>query len=461
MKKHYYNDIDPNVCAWVKELINLGFIPDGDIDGRSIANIKPDDVRGYTQCHFFCGICGWPEALRIADVSPNTKLWTASCPCQPFSICGKGEGVNDPRHLWPYIKALAIECQPPILLGEQVASPDGREWLGNVRKDLESIGYAVSAVDLCAAAVGTPHIRQRLFLGAIHEKSGITEFSFVEPQSHYLRIGGGAGVSLQMEELADDHRGRVASVQGQQEEGFGSGMADAEGCRLPESGDRGGVRSQTDGESKGDIVGDGESSFGGLADTQLRRRQQCHAGERNIQLADENGDHGGLDDTIISGLEGHRRDVDDGHESRRIGTHTTGSTAEAGPTGGVVDANSSGSLPRQPADAANGHGSATEPAGPVHDGWGGEYVYCSDNTCRRIPKPQSRLFPLADGVRRGVGHGGDPRDALYINGTQEARVARLKAYGNSIVPAATAKFIKALFSAIQSIASNTTESVEL
>ena len=36
-------------------------------------------------------------------------------------------------------------------------------WLSSVRADLESLGYAVGAADLCAAGVGAPHIRQRLF----------------------------------------------------------------------------------------------------------------------------------------------------------------------------------------------------------------------------------------------------------------------------------------------------------
>src|SRR5690606_33298523 len=40
---------------------------------------------------------------------------------------------------------------------------DGRLWLTGVRSDLEALGYAVGAADLCAAGVGAPHIRQRLY----------------------------------------------------------------------------------------------------------------------------------------------------------------------------------------------------------------------------------------------------------------------------------------------------------
>src|SRR5690606_40978082 len=55
------------------------------------------------------------------------------------------------------------QCRPPIIFGEQVASKDGRLWLTGVRSDLEALGYAVGAADLCAAGVGAPHIRQRLY----------------------------------------------------------------------------------------------------------------------------------------------------------------------------------------------------------------------------------------------------------------------------------------------------------
>jgi hypothetical protein len=39
-------------------------------------------------------------------------------------------------------------------------------WLDLVHADLEAAGYAVGALDLCAAGVGAPHIRQRLFFVA-------------------------------------------------------------------------------------------------------------------------------------------------------------------------------------------------------------------------------------------------------------------------------------------------------
>jgi len=147
----------------LRALIQGGFIAQGDVDERNIRDVKPTDLRGYTQCHFFAGIGGWSVALRLAGWPDNRPVWTGSCPCQPFSVAGKRRGRRDARHVWPVWCRLIAECQAPIVFGEQVASPLGREWLSGVRSSLEALGRAVGAADLCAASVGAPHIRQRLY----------------------------------------------------------------------------------------------------------------------------------------------------------------------------------------------------------------------------------------------------------------------------------------------------------
>lgn len=63
---NFYNDFDPNACAWLEELVFQGLIPQGVVDNRSITDIDPNELIHYTQCHFFCGIGGWPLALQLA-----------------------------------------------------------------------------------------------------------------------------------------------------------------------------------------------------------------------------------------------------------------------------------------------------------------------------------------------------------------------------------------------------------
>lgn len=162
----FYNEIDPYCAAWLRNLIAAGHIAPGIVDERSIEDIAPDELREYTQCHFFAGVGVWSHALRLAGWPDDRPVWTGSCPCQPFSQAGKGAGFADERHLWPAWFHLIRECRPSIVFGEQVASPDGLAWLDLVHADLEGARYAIGVADLCAAGVGAPHIRQRLyFLG--------------------------------------------------------------------------------------------------------------------------------------------------------------------------------------------------------------------------------------------------------------------------------------------------------
>lgn len=159
----YYNEFDPKAAAWLRELIKAGHIAPGDVDERSIVDIRPSDLIGYTQCHFFAGIGVWSYALRRAGWPDDRPVWTGSCPCQPFSAAGKGAGFTDERHLWPHFHWLIENCRPPVVFGEQVASKDGLGWLDLVQTDMEGTGYACGAVDTCAAGFGAPHIRQRLY----------------------------------------------------------------------------------------------------------------------------------------------------------------------------------------------------------------------------------------------------------------------------------------------------------
>ncbi|WP_195832036.1 DNA cytosine methyltransferase, partial [Yersinia enterocolitica] len=118
----YYNEIDPYAAQWLRNLIRAGHIAPGYVDERSIEDVRPDDLREFTQCHFFAGVGVWSYALRQAGWPDDKPVWTGSCPCQPFSAAGKGDGFNDDRHLWPSFAWLIEQHRPSIVFGEQVAS---------------------------------------------------------------------------------------------------------------------------------------------------------------------------------------------------------------------------------------------------------------------------------------------------------------------------------------------------
>lgn len=184
MSLAYYNEFDPGAAAWLRELIRRGLIADGEVDERSILDVTADDLRGFTQCHFFAGIGGWSYALRLAGWPDDRPVWTGSPPCQPFSAAGQQKGKDDERHLAPHFATLVAAGRPPIIFGEQVASAavfgkaakraggaaDGTPewaWLDDLFWQLEAAHYACGASDIPAAGVGAPHIRQRTFFGAV------------------------------------------------------------------------------------------------------------------------------------------------------------------------------------------------------------------------------------------------------------------------------------------------------
>ncbi|MCN1990847.1 DNA cytosine methyltransferase [Escherichia coli] len=159
----YYNEIDPFAAQWLRNLIAGGHIAPGEVDERSIEDVTPDDLRGFTQCHFFAGIGVWSHSLRLAGWPDDKPVWTGSCPCQPFSAAGKGDGFADERHLWPHFFHLISELRPQHVFGEQVASGNANTWFDLVQADLEGVDYAFGIVPFAAAGVGAPHIRERAY----------------------------------------------------------------------------------------------------------------------------------------------------------------------------------------------------------------------------------------------------------------------------------------------------------
>lgn len=175
----YYNEIDPFAAQWLRNLIAGGHIAPGEVDERSIEDVTPDDLRGFTQCHFFAGIGVWSHSLRLAGWPDDKPVWTGSCPCQPFSAAGKGDGFDDERHLWPAFQWLINECRPQHVFGEQVAAGNANVWFDLVQADLEGMDYTFGLVPFTSASIGAPHIRERAYwvahAGSEHESAAGNE----------------------------------------------------------------------------------------------------------------------------------------------------------------------------------------------------------------------------------------------------------------------------------------------
>lgn len=218
----YYNEIDQFAAQWLRNLIAAGHIAPGEVDERSIEDVTPDDLSGFTQCHFFAGIGVWSHSLRLAGWPDDRPVWTGSCPCQPFSAAGKGDGFADERHLWPHFFHLISECGPQHVFGEQVASGNANTWFDLVQADLEGMGYAFGLVPFTSAGIGAPHIRERAYWVA-HASSGRYDRR-TEASGQEARTGAGIAISCGIDGVA------YANMQHQSATGNTPGAAESGGC---------------------------------------------------------------------------------------------------------------------------------------------------------------------------------------------------------------------------------------
>ncbi len=260
----YYNEIDKKAAAWLRELIRAGLIPPGDVDERSIVDVRTDDLAGYTQCHFFAGVGGWGIATRLAGWPDDREIWSASCPCQPFSVAGKGAGTADARHLWPDFFRLVRARRPARIVGEQVAAAIGKDWFDGVRSDLKGIAYACRGVVVPACAVNAPHRRDRLWFVAQSSLVGHGHGQGLEERERIAGVRCGTDGALSWEDATDTGNVDCRALE------YAEGIGRREG--RPESELRRGR----------DAIASAGVSHGDVADTSApgeRRRGVCRSSE--------------------------------------------------------------------------------------------------------------------------------------------------------------------------------------
>ncbi|WP_131073713.1 DNA cytosine methyltransferase [Klebsiella pneumoniae] len=258
----YYNEIDPFAAQWLRNLIAAGHIAPGEVDERSIEDVTPDDLRGFTQCHFFAGIGVWSHSLRLAGWPDDRPVWTGSCPCQPFSAAGKGDGFADERHLWPHFFHLISERRPQHVFGEQVAAGNANVWFDLVQADLEGMGYAFGLVPFTSAGIGAPHIRERAYWVANAGSGRYDRRTAAAGQE--TRAGAGIAIGVGIGGLGNANVARLEGLSGNDgaagregttgpaaAPGVYDGMANAKGKGFPHgrTGEAQPIIAETDGEA--------------------------------------------------------------------------------------------------------------------------------------------------------------------------------------------------------------------
>ena len=134
-----------HACAWQCEI---------DPHARAILNKHWPEVPCY----------GDIRSIQWADVEP-VDLICGGYPCQPFSHAGARAGKSDPRHLWPEVARCLRHLRPRFVLLENVAGHLSLGF-GDVLGDLAALGFDAWWDCIPAAALGAPHLRDRVFVVA-------------------------------------------------------------------------------------------------------------------------------------------------------------------------------------------------------------------------------------------------------------------------------------------------------
>jgi DNA (cytosine-5)-methyltransferase 1 len=127
----------------------------------------------------------YPGVPNVGDIkaapwrlAPKTRIVSSGDPCQSISIAGRQAGRDDPRFLWPWVRAAYREIMPEFLFFENVANIVGHDKGRTMAERFEHLredGYAVRWTVLGACAVGAPHHRHRWYALAAYVGPGAPE----------------------------------------------------------------------------------------------------------------------------------------------------------------------------------------------------------------------------------------------------------------------------------------------
>lgn len=119
----------------------------------------------------------YPDVNNLGDVKQvewskveRVDVLTGGYPCQPFSTAGERKGIDDERHLWPFVCGAISVLRPGLVILENVA---GHLSLGmaGVIGDLTAVGYDARWGIVRASDAGAPHRRARVFIVAYPESA--------------------------------------------------------------------------------------------------------------------------------------------------------------------------------------------------------------------------------------------------------------------------------------------------
>lgn len=137
--------------------------------------------------------CCLETTLSVGFDYPQAEILIGGPPCQPFSVRGKQQGMNDARDGFPIFIDAVRRLQPKIFLFENVRNlAFSHKWyLDLIIDELRKLGYLAEYRCLNAVDYGVPQNRERIFVVGHRSK-----FHFPEMDINKVTVGEAIGDTM-------------------------------------------------------------------------------------------------------------------------------------------------------------------------------------------------------------------------------------------------------------------------
>ena len=161
--------------------LDLGFSRAGFIHNASFEILRPaaETLRlAMSEGEVFGGSDG-----DVTDV--DWRLWKGAevvhggPPCQPFSVAGRQQGIDDERNMWPAFVDCVLKVRPRAFIAENVpalASNKFKQYVSEHIIEPLSAHYYVKQFVLKAEDFGIPQTRRRVFFVGFSRKKDADRF---------------------------------------------------------------------------------------------------------------------------------------------------------------------------------------------------------------------------------------------------------------------------------------------
>ncbi|MGI8635020.1 MAG: DNA cytosine methyltransferase [Segetibacter sp.] len=165
--------------------LSLGF----EAAGYETLGYEMDVNASETYRKNLTGHC-FTSKLDITFEYPKAEIIIGGPPCQPFSVGGNQNGINDARNGFPIFIDAVKKLQPKVFMFENVRGLlyTNKWYFEQVLNELRSLGYIIDYRLLNAVDYGVPQNRERLFV--IGHRS---EFKFPVKRHPKVTVGEAIG----------------------------------------------------------------------------------------------------------------------------------------------------------------------------------------------------------------------------------------------------------------------------